>query len=75
MRHLEAYIEQLEKDRHPAAALGRFLLSHSNSPEYLVVNLGAFAQVIQQDLDEAATLGARLIRAEFYKRVNPESPA
>lgn len=62
MRHLQAYVEQLEKDRHPAAALGRFLLSHSNSPEYLAGNLDAFTRVCQRDMDDERELAGRLLR-------------
>jgi hypothetical protein len=60
MTNLEQYVRDLEDHHHPAAALGRFLLSHSNSPEYLVSNLDAFVRVIQRDLDAERELAQRL---------------
>jgi ribosomal protein S15P/S13E len=64
MKHLEDHVKALEKDNHPAAKLGRFLLSHSNDSRYLVDNLAAFLTSCQKDLAAERDLAQLLHRVK-----------
>ena len=63
MRNLQAHAERLEKENHPAAALCRFLLAHSNSAAYLDDNLTEILNIIRCDLVNEAAYAARLMTA------------
>lgn len=57
MKHLIELRDHFRALKHPAHKLGDFIVSHSNSPEYLVGVLGAFLKAAQADVDqEKATL-------------------
>jgi hypothetical protein len=62
MANLEAYVKYLEENHHPAAKIGRVLLE-SNSGDYLLVNLKAFVEVVERDVQaERAFMGGLLRR-------------
>lgn len=63
MKNLEALTDQLEDDRNPAASIGRFLIASSNSPEFLVAHLRAFAEAAEADLKADRETATRLLRA------------
>ncbi len=63
MRNLEALTNQLEADRNPAAAIGRFLIASSNSPEFLAAHLEAFAAAAKADLAADREFAGRLLRS------------
>jgi len=62
MRNLVAHTKRLKEHRHPGAALGEFLIQHSNSPEYLVSNLRSFLECCEEDLAEEKALFDSLIK-------------
>lgn len=49
MKHLEALMKQQEQDRNPGHELGKFLIGHSNSLEYLIGQLHAYLEAAKAD--------------------------
>ncbi len=52
MKNIEDWTSRKVEDRSPAQELGRFVLGHSNSPEYLVSNLRSLLRAAEADLGE-----------------------
>lgn len=72
MKNLEALTDQLISDRNPAAEIGKFLIAISNSPEFLVAHLRAFAEAAEADLRADREFHARLlgvVKAEWISSV------
>lgn len=63
MKNLEALTDQLEADRNPAAAIGRFIIASSNSPEFLAGHLRAFAEAAEADLKAEREFHSKLLRS------------
>ena len=61
MKNLEALTDELEKMRNPAAAIGKFLIASSNSPEFLAAHLREFADAAEADLAADREMATRLL--------------
>ncbi len=51
MNNVEQLTNQLREDRNPAKEIGVFLMSHSNSPEYLLAHLRNFVTALEADIE------------------------
>lgn len=52
MHNVDALMREQLKKQNPGHELGRFLLSHTNSPEYLVSQLEAYLAASRADLEK-----------------------
>lgn len=60
MDTLKALTEKLRANRNPAAAIGDFLLAHSNDPTYLVPHLRNLLAAAEADLQASREADADL---------------
>jgi hypothetical protein len=60
MKNLEALRDRLTSINHPAHELASFLLTHSNSPEYLAGALASMSEAVALDRAAEAEFASRL---------------
>jgi len=70
MKNLKELIKRFEETNHPAQALGKFLLKHSNSPDYLIAALGAFLQAAEADRAAEIEMMKQLLPLTMNKENN-----
>jgi hypothetical protein len=69
MKHIDDLMKSQQGERNPGQHIGKFLLEHSNSPEYLVSQLSAYLEAAQADLEAERAMFRRLT-----KRPDPPKP-